>query len=203
MRITHWIVSLACVASACGGDVGNRQNADPDSPAVQTPSGANPDSSKADTAATPAGTSDRWTSGLSSVPATATPSSAVVTAIRAASHPDFDRLTIEFGDSANRPGYRIEYIDRPLYECGSGRAIHPVGDGWLEIRLENAAAHTEAGQPTLPGRDQPADGSLMLRIYRTCDFEGIVTFVIAVSSPNPYRVLELNGPARIAVDIRH
>jgi hypothetical protein len=143
-----------------------------------------------------------WTSGITADSAVAT-GTAVVAALRTGTHAGFDRITVEFGPGASLPGHHMEYIDRPLHECGSGRQIHPVGDAWLEIRLDGAAAHTEAGEPSLPGRETAVGGTLLRRIYRTCDFEGIVTFVAALSAPGPYRVIELAEPARLVVDIRH
>jgi hypothetical protein len=105
------------------------------------------------------------------------------------------------GGSPARPGYHLEYVDRPLIACGSGEQIFPEGDAWLEIRLEPAAAHTEEGQPTLGPREVAVDGPLLRRIYRTCDFEGIVTYVLALSTPNAYRVVTLQDPIRIVVDV--
>ena len=145
---------------------------------------------------------DGWTSGITTDSFGAA-GTGIVTALRTGTHAGFDRITLEFGPGASLPGYHIEYIDRPLHECGSGRQIHPVGDAWLEIRLEGAAAHTEAGEPTLPNRETTTSGALLRRIYRTCDFEGVVTFVAALSAPGPYRVLQLAQPPRLVIDIRH
>lgn len=163
-----------------------------------------------------------WTLGTVSAPTTVTGGPVpVITGLRTGSHPDFDRVTVALGVGTGDPGapsrdsgagappgaeafpgYRAAYVDRPLHECGSGRQIHPVGDGWLELRLEPAAAHTEAGEPTLPGRETAVDGALLRRIYRTCDFEAVVTFVLAVSSPEPFRVFTLPDPPRVVVDVR-
>lgn len=154
-----------------------------------------------------------WSIGITSAPSTATAGPLpVLTGLRAGTHPDYERVTLELaggpdGGSAadvsdGRPGYELEYVDRPLRACGSGDEIFPVGDAWLEIRLEPAAAHTEAGQPTLGPREVHVDGPLLQRIYRTCDFEGIVVHVLALASPNEYRVFTLEDPLRIVVDVR-
>lgn len=154
-----------------------------------------------------------WSIGITSAPSTATAGPLpVLTGLRAGTHPDYERVTLELaggpdGGSAadvsdGRPGYKLEYVDRPLRACGSGDEIFPVGDAWLEIRLEPAAAHTEAGQPTLGPREVHVDGPLLQRIYRTCDFEGIVVHVLALASPNEYRVFTLEDPLRIVVDVR-
>ena len=145
-----------------------------------------------------------WTIGPSSAPADvgARPLP-ILSAPRTDTHSDYERMTLEVAaEAGGRPGYRIEYIDRPLIECGSGNQIFPVGDAWLELRLEPAAAHTEEGRPTLAEREVAVDGPLLLRIYRTCNFEGIVTHVLALASPNPYRVVTLADPRRIVVDVR-
>jgi hypothetical protein len=126
----------------------------------------------------------------------------VLTAMRTGSHPAYDRVTLELSGAEGLPAYHLEYVDRPLIECGSGRQVSPVGDAWLELRLEPAAAHTEAGQPTLGSREIVVGAPLVQRIYRTCDFEGVVTLVLALSAPNPFRVLTLSDPWRVVVDVQ-
>ena len=112
-------------------------------------------------------------------------------------------MTVELGSGDWLPGYHAEYVDRPLHQCASGDAIYPVGDAWLELRLEPAQAHTEEGAPTLPGRELEAAGEGLLKVYVTCDFEGVVALVLAVERPNHFRVLTLASPARIVVDVQH
>ena len=86
--------------------------------------------------------------------------------------------------------------------CGSGDVVPLPGDGWLEVRLEPAAAHTEAGRPTV-GREVAVDLVNVKRVVTTCDFEAVVTWVLAVGSPNDYHVSELADPPRLVVDVRH
>ncbi len=203
MKSMPWCAAVALVAAlACSGEP---PEAAPDTGAPDTPARTATPVDPADTAS--------WSIGITSAPSTATaPPLPVLTALRAGTHPDYERVTFEIagapeGDGAadvpaGRPGYKLEYVDRPLIACGSGDQIFPVGDGWLEIRLEPAAAHTEEGQPTLGPREVEVGGPLLQRIYRTCDFEGIVTHVLALGSPNEYRVFTLASPLRIVVDVR-
>lgn len=125
----------------------------------------------------------------------------VLTALRTGVHASYERVVVELDSPDGLPGYGLEYVDRPLHECGSGRQIIPVGDAWLELRLEPAAAHTEAGAPTLGEPEIAVHGEIVERIYRTCDFEGVVTLVLAVSTPKPFRVVTLSDPSRLAVDV--
>lgn len=198
--------ALLCLAAvtACGGEPDPSPDADPtggsDPPvAVSDTDVEVPETTRG--APAPVDSTD-WTIGLLSAPATATaPPLPVLTAMRAGTHAEYERFTLELEASDGLPGYRVEYVDRPLHECGSGNQVFPVGDAWLELRLEPAAAHTEAGAPTLGGRDVAIGQPLLQRVYRTCDFEGVVVHVLALSTPNAFRVLTLSDPWRIAVDI--
>src|SRR5688572_2350499 len=73
---------------------------------------------------------------------------AVLKAVRTARHEGFDRVVFEF-ETAELPGYRIEYIDKPVKQCGSGNVVNLKGDAWLEVRFYPANAHTEEGKPTV------------------------------------------------------
>ena len=195
--------ALLCVAVlACGAEP-NESAPSPDAAPAEAPADPPPLPAAAPAAAPPDST--EWTIGTLSAPSTVTggpPPVPVLTALRAGVHPEYERVTFELAGAAGLPGYRLEYVDRPLHDCGSGEPTYPVGDAWLEIRLEPAAAHTEEGRPTLGARDLRIDHPLLQRVYRTCDFEAVVTHVLALSEPNPFRVIRLADPPRIAVDVR-
>lgn len=127
---------------------------------------------------------------------------AVLKEVRAARHGNYDRVVFEF-EGAELPGYHIEYIDKPVRACGSGNVVPLKGDGWLEIRFYPAQAHDENGQPTIKNREQNPNFQIIKEMKITCDFEAVATWVLGVSSPNEYRVLELKNPTRLAVDIKH
>jgi hypothetical protein len=127
---------------------------------------------------------------------------ALLTDVRAARHDGFDRIVFEFG-SGSPPGYHLEYIDRPVRKCGSGDTTAIAGDGWLEVRIEPAHAHTPSGAPTIRDRDQQLDLGVVKELEQTCDFEATVSWVVGVKRPNRYRVLTLNEPLRLVVDVKH
>ena len=87
--------------------------------------------------------------------------------------------------------------------CGSGEPVPLPGDAWLEIRLTPTVAHTDDGRATIPERRRAMALPSVLEIVSTCDFEAIVTWVLAVRSPEPYRVRLLENPSRVVVDVRH
>ena len=207
-------ILLAAAATTCGPERAEREAPDwveptpgrADTPPPVPRDATQPERAHEDTpeAADPSAPGS-WTIGTADVPSTASGASGVpvVRTLRTGTHEGHDRVTVELDTGEGMPGYRLEYIDKPLHECGSGREIHPLGDAWLELRLEPAQAHTEAGEATLPGRELPVRERLLRRIYVTCDFEAVVSLVIAVASPNAFRAFTLEDPRRIVVDVRH
>ena len=101
------------------------------------------------------------------------------------------------------PGYHIEYVDRPVRSCGSGEVVELSGDGYLLIRLTPARAHTEEGNPTIAERERTLNLTILKQAKLICDFEAQVEWALGLSSPNKYRVLELQNPSRLVVDIKH
>jgi hypothetical protein len=121
--------------------------------------------------------------------------------VRLGKHPLYDRAVFEF--EVGLPGYKLEYIDQPVRQCGSGEVVAMPGDAWLAIRFFPAAAHTKDGKPTLEARELQASLTNLLELKQTCDFEAVVTWVLAVSSPEHYQVFELSDPPRVVVDVHH
>lgn len=131
-------------------------------------------------------------------------SSAVLADVRTGKHKGFDRVVFEFKGS-DMPGYYIEYIGEPITQCGSGTKVDLTGNGGLEIRFSPAQAHTDSGTPTIffSDNEQNPSYTIIKKLRSTCDFEGNVTWVVGVSKANKYRVLTLENPTRLAVDIEH
>ena len=122
--------------------------------------------------------------------------------VRSGRHANYDRVVFEFKGTA-LPSFKIEYIDKPVRSCGSGEVVPLAGDAWLSVRFSGANAHTEAGEATIKDRARSPNLPVVKDLKLICDLEAEVEFVMGVSSPNKYRVLELKSPARLVVDIRH
>jgi hypothetical protein len=127
---------------------------------------------------------------------------ALLKAVRTGKHAQFDRVVFEFEGKAV-PGYLIEYVDKPVRDCGQGAVVPISGDGFLMIRLQPANAHTEAGQPSVENRQQNPNFNVLKELKLICDFEADVQWILGLTSPNRYRVMELTNPARLVVDIAH
>lgn len=126
---------------------------------------------------------------------------ALLVDVRAARHPEFDRIVFEF--RGDLPSYHIEYIDKPVRQCGSGNAVAIAGDAWLQIRFSPANAHDERGGSTVPMSRSKPDLTVVKEVAATCDFEAEVEWVAGMAKPNKYRLIELKNPTRLAVDIQH
>lgn len=121
---------------------------------------------------------------------------------RVGHHPELDRFVLEFaGDTI--PRYRVEYVDEPIRACGSGHVVPVAGDGFLSISLSSARAHDERGRPTVRKRALEPSYELLRQATLVCDFEAEVRWVLGVASPERFRVLELEKPTRLVVDVRN
>jgi hypothetical protein len=126
----------------------------------------------------------------------------VLRAVRSAKQAGFDRLVFEF-DTVGLPAWDVEYVDKPVLNCGSGEPVKVAGDAWLQIRFTGAQAHTEHGKSTSGPRRRPLAQTIARELVRICDFEGEVTWVVGVSRPNPYTPRIMTAPSRLVIDIAH
>jgi hypothetical protein len=136
---------------------------------------------------------DRWDTG---------PAAQVTqTDLRVGEHDGYDRIVLEFAGDA-LPGYRIQYLDGPAEQCGSGLPVALEGDAVLQITLNNTVAHDEDGS-TVADRNPMPGFPTLLEVEGTCDFEGIVGWAAGLDSMQPFRVTELSSPARLVIDVKH
>lgn len=148
----------------------------------------------------PAGPQENWTAGTTDRVRTM-PAGVVLRDLRVGVNAGFDRVVLEFL-GGQVPGYRVEYVDRPVRHCGSGEPVRLAGDAWLAITLRGTQAHDERGQATVSPRERRLQMPILKEYEFSCDFEGEVQVVLGVSSPNRYRVTELQNPARLIVDVQ-
>lgn len=125
---------------------------------------------------------------------------AVLRDVRTARHEGYDRIVFEFEGEV--PGHTILYRDPPM-ACGSGDVVDVGAPAALEVAMTPAVAHDEAGRITLGAREI-SPGLPVLRSARiTCDFEGIVAWVLGLERRVTVRVMTLESPARLVVDLSH
>jgi hypothetical protein len=176
---------------------------DSGAPAAAAPQPAAPADSARPATPTPAvdpSTQQPWTAGVRDQVRTV-PRPVTLRDVRVGVNQGFDRVVLEFLGSGV-PGYRVEYVDRPVHHCGSGDPVPIAGDAWLAITLRGTQAHTDEGRATVGQRERRLDMPIIEELEFICDFEGVVEIVLGVSRPNRYRITELQNPTRLIIDIQ-
>ncbi|MCK9518135.1 MAG: hypothetical protein M0R74_03760 [Dehalococcoidia bacterium] len=118
--------------------------------------------------------------------------------VRTGGHANADRIVFEF-DGPALPAARIEYVESAV-QCGSGEEVEIKGEAILQVRIDHAVGHTEAGQPTI---DEMVDGpgGTIEEAIRICDFEGVVTYAVGTTGEQNFVVTTLKSPTRLVVDV--
>jgi hypothetical protein len=133
-------------------------------------------------------------------------STALLRAIRVARHEGYDRVVFEFRGNV-LPGHDVRYIVRPVRQDASGKAVAVNGAYVLRVRMSPAfdADQSKPGAPrtyTGPVRISPRMPEVA-QLTRTGGFEDVLTWVIGVRDRVDFRVLTLDNPARIVIDLRN
>ncbi len=133
---------------------------------------------------------------------------ALLERVALARHEGFDRVVLQFTNGL--PGYSVAYAEPPLYEDGSGAPVRIAGREFLVIRLEPASGFDlETGEGRLvytgPRRlgGSAAGTSVVREVVRTGDFEAVLTWAVGLGDRVDFRVLTLDGPPRLVVDLRN
>ena len=149
--------------------------------------------------------------GASTAPVTGEPQGdeiALVERIDLARHEGFDRVVFRFRNAV--PGYRIEYVEPPLREDGSGALVRVEGEAFVLVRMEPASGFDLSvpegelvykGPRRISGAD--AGTSVVRELVRTGDFEAVLSWAVGLSDRVDFRVLTLQDPPRLVVDFRN
>jgi hypothetical protein len=189
------ILLSALTFVACGEKASREQPADSTAAAAQEEAKQLAQIADPDTSGT-----GRWTANTRSS-RRAIEEVSLLTNVRTSSSPAYERIVFDFATSL--PNWHIEYIDKPVRSCGSGDVVDIAGQNFLEIRFTPTNAHDTAGHPTMAWREKQFSYRNLLEIEQTCDFEAVTTWVAGVRSPSQYRVMELQNPPRIVIDLKN
>jgi hypothetical protein len=129
---------------------------------------------------------------------------ALLTAVRAARQTGFDRVVFEFEKAV--PGYRVQYVPKPVHEDASGKEIAIQGNAVLEVHMEPASGADLSGGSLRQTYTGPArvtgDTSQVTEVVKAGDFEAVLTWDIGVRDKVAFKVSTLQSPARLVVDLQ-
>jgi hypothetical protein len=121
--------------------------------------------------------------------------------LRVGEHPTYDRVVIDM--SGPIPGYQVRYVTALHYD-GSGDSVPLKGSRFIAIRLTPAVAHDAQGNSVYVGPTLVQYAMPTLRgVAFTGDYESNVSFGLALSHRDTFRVLEVHAPNRLVIDVHH
>ncbi|MFJ7267888.1 hypothetical protein ACIQV3_14760 [Streptomyces sp. NPDC099050] len=141
------------------------------------------------------------TTATPTTPATTATVTPLVVNARWGGHCTYDRVVIDLQGYV--PEVTVTPVPKLIYD-GSGKPVPLAGRYFLEIRLNPAAGHDDAGNSVYRGPK-------LLKIYLpklkgialTGDYEGYVTFGAAFDTKPAYTSFKLHAPERFVLDIAH
>jgi hypothetical protein len=123
-------------------------------------------------------------------------------------HEGFDRVVFQFKN--HLPGYRVEYVEPPLKQDGSGNIVQVEGNAFVVVRMEPASGFDltkNEGELVYKG-PRRIDGStvgtsVVQEVVRIGDFEAVLNWAVGLSDRVDFRVRTASSPARLIVDFRN
>jgi len=191
LLVVTFVVAVVAVASGCDSS---------DTQAEQPPANGSTTTTTATTAADPL-----EGAGTTIVVATSTAkTTALLERVAVGQHEGFDRVVFQFRGEG-LPGYRIQYVEPPLVEDGSGNPVTIAGNAFLVVRMEPASGfdlNTGEGEVVYKGPRRLPGASVVKEVVRTGDFEAVLTWAIGLESKTPFKVTTTSSPSRLIVDFR-
>ena len=126
-----------------------------------------------------------------------------LTRVRVGRHRGFDRVVFQF--DGGRPSYHIGYRGLPV-KGGSGQPIPVLGTTALQVDIgAHTVDMTSASFPLTfrPTRALTPRYPALRQVRYGGEFEAQATFGVGLRGRSGFRVLELQNPTRLAIDIAH
>jgi hypothetical protein len=121
--------------------------------------------------------------------------------LRVGEHAHFDRVVIDVRGTV--PTRTVRYVHRLTYDA-SGEPVPLHGRRFLEVTLFPARTYRADGTSVYRGPQLQQYSMPVLRgVAFTGDFEGYVSFGIALRRHVAYHVSVLHSPNRIVIDLHH
>ncbi|GLZ41447.1 hypothetical protein [Actinokineospora sp. NBRC 105648] len=125
-----------------------------------------------------------------------------LTAIRVGRHETFDRVVLDFTGPV--PQVAHEFTDE-LISDPSGEIEWLTGSEFIQLTLQPAAAHDDAGNPTFPGprKFRTRELANVQAVVVDGDFEGVLSVGLGLRVRTSVKVFDLASPNRLVIDVAH
>jgi hypothetical protein len=203
------LLVIASIALAgCTGGSPSPSSAKPSGSAVASASVAPSGPVSVAPSATPAESASEPTESLEafvctpSVTVTHTTDRAQITDVRVGTHDGYDRVVFEF--TSGLPDAVIKGVLPPFYADASGLEIHVAGNAFLQITMNQASKVDPDGGVTYSGPTNfEPEFDQLVQLIEGGDFEAVSTWYLGLDGGGCYRVLRLQAPSRLVIDIEH
>lgn len=204
------IVAISLVAlTACSADPGSSLDASlpPASAAASTPAGAGsstpPAASQGVASLEPIPSEDLGPFACD-FPVVEDPSVPIanIVDVRYGTHPDYDRVVFEFEQGT--PELTLDRATPPFTQDGSGAPLTVDGESFLSLTMRGGTRQTDEGTSSYDGPTDFDPGlPTLVDLVQGGDFERQSTWYLGLSSEACARVLLLDGPPRLVIDVEH
>jgi hypothetical protein len=202
---------LALTACSPGADATPTPEGASSSPTASQASGesASPSASEEASAAAPSASADAIPSDelgefTCELPIVEDPSVAVanIVDVRIGSHSGFDRVVFEFEQGT--PELTLSRAEPPFTADGSGFPVEVEGASFLALVMRGGSKQTDEGTSSYDGPTDFADGGpALVHLVEGGDFERQSTWYFGLAAEDCVRVLLLDDPHRLVIDIEH
>jgi len=131
------------------------------------------------------------------VPTAQAQGSSLVTAVRAAHHPGFDRVVFEFEGAV--PARHVAGYVSSVVADPSGKPVAVSGRYFVELHLSPATAWN--GKTVVTPQRLEATLPNVREVVRVGDFEGVLSYALGLQERVPVKIFTLTAPSRVVVDI--
>ena len=122
--------------------------------------------------------------------------------VRVGTHGGYDRVVFEFEQGT--PGLTLDRAEPPFTQDGSGLPVEVDGTSFLGLVMRGGTKQTEAGTSSYDGPTDiaPVFPSLV-HLIEAGDFERQSTWYLGLTGESCVRVMLLDTPPRVVIDVEH
>jgi len=132
----------------------------------------------------------------------ATVALANITDVRVGTHDGYDRVVFEFEQGT--PELTLDRATPPFTQDASGLPLDVDGSSLLRLTMRGGSKQTDEGTSSYDGpTDLDPDLPVLVDLIEGGDFERQSTWYLGLTSEACVRILLLDDPARVVIDVEH